>query len=222
MPGTPAEALLSPVTVRARVPITLARANERDSELFTFHGLSDGAEHIACLVPPPAGAAGHDITPEKAPLVRLHSECLTGDVFGSERCDCGPQLDEALARMSTEGGVLLYLRQEGRGIGLYNKMDAYLLQDENFDTYEANRLIGRGADEREYAVAASMLHAMGLKRIRLLTNNPEKVRQLGESGIHVEKVVPTSVHRTEHNVRYLSTKAREGGHTLSVVEGEHA
>ncbi|MGW0711851.1 GTP cyclohydrolase II RibA [Streptomyces sp. NPDC002643] len=202
--------------LRARVDIVLGRAAGRRAELVTFDGLSDGAEHVVCLVPPPPGATtSRAMAPAPAPLVRLHSECLTGDVFGSARCDCGPQLDEALERVAAEGGAVVYLRQEGRGIGLYNKLDAYLLQDQNIDTFEANRRLGRGADERDYADAAAMLLALGLSRIRLLTNNPDKVDQLRTLGIDVEKVVPTGVHVTHENLRYLQAKARLGGHRLT-------
>lgn len=202
-----------PATVRARVGITLDRAGGQAAELVTFTGLPDPGEHIAVVLPE---------TSPGIPLVRVHSECLTGDVFGSARCDCGPQLDESLQLLATEGGVLLYLRQEGRGIGLYNKMDTYLLQDHGKDTFEANRLIGRGADEREYAVAAAMLHTLGVPGIRLLTNNPEKVRQLRDHGIDVVSVLATTVHVTTENARYLEAKARLAGHTLALGEREMA
>ncbi|MGW7006444.1 GTP cyclohydrolase II RibA [Streptomyces sp. NPDC054933] len=213
-PTVPAPAVSAPAAVRARVGVTLDRATSRRAELVTFHGLPDGAEHIACVLPAPAAAAC------PAPLVRLHSECLTGDVFGSARCDCGPQLDEALRRIASEGGAVLYLRQEGRGIGLYNKLDTYLLQDREIDTFEANRRIGRGADERDYSAAAAMLRALDLDRIRLLTNNPDKVAQLRAHGIEVEAVVPTRVHLTTENARYLEAKARLGGHTLTGHQGD--
>lgn len=199
--------------VRARVAITLDRLGGRSAELVTFQGLHSQDEHVACVVPPVG---------DLPPLVRLHSECLTGDLFGSERCDCGPQLDEALTLISQDGGTLLYLRQEGRGIGLYNKLDAYLLQDRGADTFEANRLLGRGDDERDYGSAAAMLHALGQTRIRLLTNNPDKVRQLRERGIEVTEVIPTQVHVTAENARYLAAKAKVSGHTLDSLEGEIA
>jgi GTP cyclohydrolase II len=196
------------VTVRARVPITLYRGGPIPAELVTFAGLSDEGEHVACVVTEPSN---------EVPLVRLHSECLTGDVFGSARCDCGPQLDESLQRIAVEGGLVLYLRQEGRGIGLYNKLDTYLLQDAGLDTFEANRQIGRGADERDYTVAAEMLVALGITGIRLLTNNPDKVRQLGGHGIRVVEAVRTGVHLTRENVGYLRAKAGVAGHTLPMV-----
>jgi GTP cyclohydrolase II len=198
----------APSVVRARVPITLARAGGRRAELVTFRGLPDAGEHLACLLP--QRRAG-------VPLVRLHSECLTGDVFGSTRCDCGPQLDEALRRIADDGGAVLYLRQEGRGIGLYNKLDAYLLQDGDTDTFEANRLLGRGADERDYAMAAAMLRALEMPRIRLVTNNPDKVEQLRSHGIDVVEAVPTGRYLTDENARYLAAKARAAREHSSVV-----
>ena len=194
--------------VRARVPVPLHRRGPVSAELVTFTGLSDAGEHVACVVAGPY---------TDVPLVRVHSECLTGDVFGSARCDCGPQLDEALRKIASEGGVILYLRQEGRGIGLYNKLDTYLLQDDGLDTFEANRRIGRGADERDYTVAAEMLAALGIHRIRLLTNNPDKVRQLGVHGVAVLEAVSTEVHLTPENLDYLRAKAGVGGHTLGLM-----
>ncbi|MFY1675463.1 GTP cyclohydrolase II [Streptomyces sp. WMMC905] len=205
-PRTPA-VLTSPAAVRARVGVTLHRADGQRAELVTFAGLPDVKEHIAIIV----AKASRGV-----PVVRVHSECLTGDVLGSARCDCGPQLDESLRRIATEGGAVLYLRQEGRGIGLYNKLDAYLLQDQGVDTFEANELIGRDADERDYAVAAAMLHALGMDRIRLLTNNPDKVAQLQEHRIDVVSAIPTGVHLTAENTRYLEAKVLRSGHTISV------
>ncbi|MFE7032843.1 GTP cyclohydrolase II [Streptomyces sp. NPDC057621] len=201
---TPRPAVRARVSaVRARVPARLARAAGRTTELITFTGLPDDAEHLTLLAAPWS---------PPTPLVRLHSECLTGDVFGSLRCDCGPQLQESLDLLAQHGGALLYLRQEGRGIGLYNKLDTYLLQDEGTDTFEANRRIGRGADERDYRTAAAMLMALNLPRIRLLTNNPDKARQLTAYGIEVTGTVPTVVHRTPDNTAYLEAKARAGHH----------
>jgi GTP cyclohydrolase II len=151
-----------------------------------------------------------------APLVRPHSECLTGDVFGSERCDCGPQFREALERISATGGLLLYLRQEGRGIGLYTKLDAYALQDRGLDTFEANVTLGRGEDERDYTAAAQMLDALGVRRLALLSNNPDKAAQLTAHGIDVVERVPTAVHLTSSNRRYLAAKAGRGSHALEL------
>jgi GTP cyclohydrolase II len=146
--------------------------------------------------------------------VRLHSECLTGDVFGSQRCDCGPQLREAVERITNHGGYVLYLRQEGRGIGLYEKLDAYALQDRGLDTYDANLALGHQADERDYTSAAQMLHALGANRIGLLSNNPDKSAQLARLGITIARQVPTALHLTGANAAYLATKARRGGHDL--------
>ena len=149
------------------------------------------------------------------PLVRLHSECLTGDVFGSQRCDCGPQLREAVERISDTGGYLLYLRQEGRGIGLYDKLDSYVLQDLGMDTFEANLALGHDEDERDYSAAAQMLVALGVDSLTLLTNNLDKVRQLRSHGIDVANQLPTALHLRRDNERYLRAKAR-GGHTLDL------
>lgn len=168
-------------TVRARVPVALRRGVDCVAEVVTFDHLEDPGEHVAFVIEPPDGAAG-------IPLVRVHSECLTGDLLGCDRCQCGEQLHEAMALIAGRGGVLLYLRQEGRGIGLYNKLDAYVLQDAGYDTFEANRLLGRGEDERTYRVAAQMLFALGLDCVELLTNNPEKVRQLRAEGIGIASV----------------------------------
>ena len=154
------------------------------------------------------------------PLIRPHSECLTGDVFGSQRCDCGAQLREAVERVARAGGYLLYLRQEGRGIGLYSKVDAYLLQDEGLDTYEANLALGHAEDERDYTVAAQMLTALDVPRIALLTNNPDKAAQLTRLGITVTAQVPTAVHLSATNAGYLETKAWRGAHTLYLTHND--
>jgi GTP cyclohydrolase II len=161
-----------------------------------------------------------EIDADKPTLTRLHSQCLTGDVFGSERCDCGPQLREAVERIAEQGGFLLYLRQEGRGIGLYAKLDAYALQDAGLDTYEANVALGRGEDERDYSAAAQMLLALGADRIRLLSNNPDKAVQLAERGIEVTQQIPTGVHMSSANVRYLATKASHTAHTIELPLAE--
>jgi GTP cyclohydrolase II len=174
------------------------------AEVVTFAGLLDGEEHLACIWHPQ----------RSVPLVRVHSECLTGDVLGSLRCDCGPQLHEAIHTLAGEGGVLLYMRQEGRGIGLYNKLDAYLLQDSGVDTFTANKMIGRGEDEREYAAAAQMLIALGIREIHLITNNPGKVEQLRGYGIVLRSVRATEVHANPYNRAYLHAKAEIGRHRL--------
>ena len=145
----------------------------------------------------------------KHPLVRVHSECWTGDVVGSLRCDCGPQLDASLAQVAQEGGAVIYLRQEGRGIGLIEKLKAYNLQDGGMDTYEANEALGHQRDARRFDVAGDMLSAMGWSSIRLLTNNPDKVHDLEKVGIDVVEVVSIVMPANEHNAGYLSAKAAE-------------
>jgi GTP cyclohydrolase II len=195
---------------RVRVPLRFNDGYSVNAELVTFHGLTDGQEHVAVVLGEPA--------PGTLPLVRLHSECLTGDVFGSARCDCGPQLREAVERIGERGGVLLYLRQEGRGIGLYNKLDAYALQDQGLDTYEANAALGLPEDARDYTAAAQMLAALGITDLDLLSNNPDKAEQLRGLGVTVRDRVPTGVFSTAHNVRYLRAKVLHTQHTLPLAE----
>lgn len=197
-----AEACTTRVRHCCQVPILQGRAI---ADLISFEGLSDGREHVALKL-------GPDNSLE--PLVRLHSECLTGDVFGSQRCDCGLQLKEAVERLAEEGGYLLYLRQEGRGIGLYAKIEAYVLQTAGLDTFEANKRLGFDDDERNYRCAAEMLRALGVSKVRLLTNNPDKVRQLVALGIDVVSTVPTGVYVNQHNREYLRAKAEKTSHTF--------
>jgi 3,4-dihydroxy 2-butanone 4-phosphate synthase/GTP cyclohydrolase II len=154
------------------------------------------------------------IDPEKPTLVRVHSECLTGDVFHSQRCDCGPQLDAAMKRISEEGGVLLYLRQEGRGIGLPAKIHAYKLQEQGLDTIEANEKLGFPSDLRDYGMGAQILHDLGVRRIKLLTNNPKKVVGLEGYGLEITEQLPLSLPPNPHNQKYLDTKRTKMGHTL--------
>jgi GTP cyclohydrolase II len=201
-------AVLPPAAIRRRIriPLRFGDGYSTTAAVVSFTGLADAQQHVALELGQP-GAAG-------LPLVRLHSECLTGDVFGSQRCDCGPQLREAVERISRHGGYLLYLRQEGRGIGLYEKLDAYALQDRGLDTYDANLALGHRADERDYTSAAQMLHALGASRIGLLSNNPDKGAQLAGLGITIARQVPTALHLTATNAAYLATKARRGGHDL--------
>ncbi|WP_338684212.1 GTP cyclohydrolase II [Streptomyces acidiscabies] len=194
---------------RVRVPLRFADGYGVDAEIVTFNGLTDGQEHIALVLGDPGAGT---------PLVRLHSECLTGDVFGSARCDCGPQLREAVERIAETGGVLLYLRQEGRGIGLYNKLDAYALQDQGLDTYEANKALGLPEDGRDYTAAAQMLAALGITSLDLLSNNPDKAAQLRALGVAIRDRVPTGVFTTPHNVRYLRAKVLQTSHTLPLAE----
>ncbi|HJF75374.1 MAG TPA: GTP cyclohydrolase II [Brevibacterium linens] len=174
----------------------------------------DGHDHLGVFAgSPDSGADG------PAPLVRLHSECLTGDVFGSHRCDCGEQLDLALDLIAEQGGAVLYLTgHEGRGIGLSNKLRAYALQDQGRDTVDANRDLGFTDDARDYRAAATILRSLGLTRIRLLTNNPAKTSALEELGITVEAVVPLEVAARPENTRYLSTKRERMHHVLSLPE----
>jgi GTP cyclohydrolase II len=202
------------------VPLRFGDGYATTARVITFDGLVDGKEHLALGLGDWQRALKKSAAGGRAPLVRPHSECLTGDVFGSERCDCGPQLREAVERIAEQGGFLLYLRQEGRGIGLYAKLDAYALQDAGLDTYEANVALGRGEDERDYTAAAQMLLALGADRIRLLSNNPDKAIQLEKSGIEVTQRVPTGVHMSPANVRYLATKASHTAHTIELPLAE--
>jgi GTP cyclohydrolase II len=199
--GAPDAGIRTEVTVPLRFPDGYATP----ARVTTFTGLVDGREHVALRLGEPGST----------PLVRPHSECLTGDVFGSQRCDCGPQLREAVERIADAGGYLLYLRQEGRGIGLYDKLDAYALQDTGLDTYEANLALGHAEDERDYTVAVQMLRALGVSTVALLSNNPDKAAQLTDLGVTVTARIPTGVHLSPANASYLSTKARRGDHSLA-------
>lgn len=209
---TPTGVPVATIRTEVALPVTLPDDAVTTARVVTFDGLVDGREHLAIGLGQGASTARGAV-----PLVRLHSECLTGDVFGSRRCDCGPQLDEALGRITAVGGWLLYLRQEGRGIGLYNKLDAYVLQDLGLDTYDANLALGHDADERDYTVAAQMLGALGVAQLMLLGNNPEKRRQLEALGITVCDQVSTGLHLNDNNVRYLTAKATRGRHRLDLA-----
>ncbi len=202
-PATVGEAVRSrraEIVARARLPVP----GLDDTQIVAFRNPADGSEHVALLVGAPGG---------RPPLVRLHSECLTGDVFGSLKCDCGPQLRGALGLIGAAGGgILLYLRQEGRGIGLANKLRAYALQDRGLDTVEANRRLGFADDPRDYGLAAAMLRALGHEQVRLLTNNPAKVRGLEEMGISVVERVAHHMPANPHNADYLATKRKKSGH----------
>jgi GTP cyclohydrolase II len=187
----------APIRIRRRVPLPLSRGGSTQAEIVTFDGL-DQPDDFALVF--------GDLGRQSRPWVRVHSSCVTGDLLGSQRCDCGQQLDAAIAQMQAEGGVLLYLMQEGRGIGLAAKIDAYALQDEGMDTFEANRYLGHRADARNYGMAAEMLLALGVNQIRLLTANPSKAQQLEEYGVQVLEQVPITVAANVHNERYLSAK----------------
>ncbi len=189
------------LATRARLPVDGAE----DAEIAAFR-TPDGDEHVALLIGQPDG---------NPPLVRLHSECLTGDVFGSLKCDCGPQLHAAIRAIAGAGwGILLYLRQEGRGIGLVNKLRAYRLQDQGFDTVDANTRLGFAVDARDFGAAARMLTLLGQNRVRLLTNNPAKVAGLEAHGIAVIERVAHALPPNPHNARYLATKRDRTGHQL--------
>ena len=191
--------------IRSWVDLPIALSGRHvNARIFTFRGLQEGREHITL------GLGSFRRPLGGVPLVRVHSECLTGDVLGSRRCDCGPQLAEALELLDRHGGYLVYLRQEGRGIGLYAKVEAYRLQNQGMDTYEANRALGFREDARDYAAAALMLEALGVRRIDLLTGNPDKVTQLADRGIEIREIRRTGRHETPENVRYLATKQAVG------------
>nr|WP_247682455.1 GTP cyclohydrolase II [Pseudoalteromonas sp. MMG013] len=182
------------------------------AEIVSFSGLQDGQEHVALIF-------NEAESQQSVPLIRMHSECLTGDVFHSSRCDCGEQLNECIETMHKEGGILLYLRQEGRGIGLYNKIDAYVLQSQGMNTYEANNHLGFDDDLRDFSDAVLMLKAMGLSHVKLMTNNPNKLNALRDAGITVDEVVATQAHVKSGNVgnrSYLETKVKHGSHMLDI------
>ncbi len=190
------------LVARARLPV----AASATGELVAFRGADAMQDHVALVIGDRDGSV---------PIVRLHSECFTGDVLGSLKCDCGPQLHTALATMAdAPWGVLLYLRQEGRGIGLVNKLRAYQLQDQGFDTVDANTRLGFPVEARDFGVAAQMLRLMGIERVRLMTNNPEKVARLEAAGIDVAERLPLVLPANPHNADYLATKRRRTGHDL--------
>ncbi|MBM7404907.1 GTP cyclohydrolase II [Sphingomonas sp. JUb134] len=190
------------IATRARLPV----AGAEMAEIVAFRTPESPGEHIALLIGTPNG---------QPPLVRLHSECLTGDALGSLKCDCGPQLDAAIAAIAESGwGILLYLRQEGRGIGLVNKLRAYALQDQGFDTVDANTRLGFAIDARDFRTAGRMLQLLGQRQIRLLTNNPAKVAALEAAGVTVTERVRHALPPNPHNERYLATKRDRTGHQL--------
>ena len=183
-----------------------------DFNIRVFHESDTGLDHVALSM--------GDMTGPDPVLMRVHSECLTGDAFGSIRCDCGPQLDAAMRQISHKGwGVILYLRQEGRGIGLHAKIQAYHLQDKGADTLDANLMLGLPADARNYRIASTMLSALGVSDVCLLSNNPDKAKQLQEYGINVAQRVPLIVGVVKENRDYLKTKAERMGHKID-LDGE--
>jgi GTP cyclohydrolase II len=199
---------LDPVGIRNRVRIPLLDG-EASGLFVSFTGLAPGEEHFAVALGTP--------DPDQ-PLVRVHSECITGDVFASQLCDCGRQLQEAIRRLARDGGYLVYLRQEGRGIGLYAKLDAYELQQRGFDTFEANNHLNYPDDPRDFGCAAAMLRALGVRRARLLTNNPSKVEQLERHGIAIAETIPTGVYVNHHNRAYLQAKIRKHRHLIALAD----
>ncbi len=197
------------IITRARLPVTASE----DAEIVAFRSTADTREHVALIIGDQCG--------DTSPLVRVHSECLTGDILGSLKCDCGPQLDAALHAMAHHArdaggwGALLYLRQEGRGIGLINKLRAYRLQDQGFDTVDANQRLGLPDEARDFPVAARMLELLGARDIRLMTNNPAKVDALTNAGITVSERVQHQLPDNPHNAHYLATKRDRSGHLLT-------
>jgi 3,4-dihydroxy 2-butanone 4-phosphate synthase/GTP cyclohydrolase II len=190
--------------VSARIP-----TEDAEFHLVLYHNNHDDKEHLAVVL--------GDVSGKSDVLVRLHSECFTGDVLGSRRCDCGEQLHYAMQQIALAGeGVLIYLRQEGRGIGLLNKLRAYNLQDQGYDTVEANLLLGHQADERDYTVAARILEDLGVQSVRLLTNNPDKIETLQTLGITVTERVPVEPTVYSENANYLFTKATRMHHLLNL------
>jgi len=200
--------------VDARVCVEVASVAQLPSKfgdfrVFVFSNDQDDKEHLAMVHGDVHGA--HDV------VTRVHSECLTGDVLGSLRCDCRDQLERSLSHVGTlPRGIVLYLRQEGRGIGLTNKIRAYGLQERGLDTVEANLALGFADDMRQYGVAAAMLDTLGVRSIQLMTNNPDKVQKLQREGIVVAQRIPLAIAPNPHNRRYLSTKARRSGHLLEL------
>jgi GTP cyclohydrolase II len=192
------------IAARAQVPLAVAK----DAEVVMFRTEVGGEDHFAVLI----GSA----TDLEVPLVRLHSQCITGDILGSLKCDCGEQLQAAMCLMAENGGgVLIYLAQEGRNIGLLNKMRAYALQDKGLDTVDANHALGFDTDERVFLPAARILDALGIARLRLITNNPDKISQLEKCGINVEERVPLHLASNPHNEKYLATKRHRTGHMIA-------
>lgn len=185
------------------------------AQFHVFRSADGNDDHLAIELGERPSQLAAPMNHQNVPLVRLHSACLTGDIFHSKKCDCGPQLNSAMEAMSQNGhGILLYLAQEGRSIGLTNKLRAYLLQDAGLDTVDANRALGYSDDEREYEIAAAMLRSIGCDQVRLMTNNPNKIAALERVGINVVEQVPLIVGLSQENIEYLKTKANRSGHIL--------
>ena len=198
------EELIIERAVAARIPTDVG-----EFQLCLFTNNQDDKEHLAFVM--------GDVEGKENVLVRVHSECFTGDVLGSRRCDCGDQLHQAMRQIAATGeGVLIYLRQEGRGIGLLDKLRAYNLQDQGYDTVDANLLLGHQADERDYTVAARILENLGIRSIRLLTNNPSKISHLLQLGVRVNERVPVEAAIYADNANYLFTKVQRMEHLLSL------
>lgn|SRR3990167_2626959 len=198
------------VLVTTAATATLPLKNFGDFTMTVFNSLLDGSEHFALMKPP--------AVINRVPLVRIHSECVTGDVLGSCKCDCGAQLEQSLAMLAVEGGVLIYLRQEGRGLGLANKLKAYALQEQGFDTVDANIKLGLPIDNRDYAVAYQILNHFGISILRLLTNNPYKVANLEKYGLKISERISLITTPTVENYTYLKTKQTKLGHLLAIAE----
>ncbi|MBI2786705.1 MAG: 3,4-dihydroxy-2-butanone-4-phosphate synthase [Legionella longbeachae] len=196
------------VLVTAAASTRIPLQNKGDFNMTVFANELDCAEHFALVKPP--------LSANQVPLVRIHSECITGDIFGSCKCDCGKQLEQSLSLIAAEGGVLIYLRQEGRGIGLANKLKAYALQEKGWDTVDANHQLGLPADSRNYAIAYQILKYYGIEAIRLLTNNPTKIAAVDHYGIKVTQRVPLEIEPTKESHRYLKTKKEKMGHLLAI------
>lgn len=196
------------VLVNAAASTRIPLQNKGDFKMTVFANELDQAEHFALVKP--------SLFANRVPLVRIHSECITGDIFGSCKCDCGKQLEQSLSMIAEEGGILIYLRQEGRGIGLANKLKAYALQEQGLDTVDANHQLGLPVDSRDYAIAYQVLKYFGIEAIRLLTNNPSKIAAVDRYGIKVTERVPLEIEPTKESHRYLKTKKERMGHLLAI------
>lgn len=194
------------ISIRDKVFIPLENIN-CEVEFITFNGLEKNKEHFAIIF--------NKINYSNSILVRIHSECITGDLFLSKRCDCGDQLNFSIKQLSEFGGILIYLRQEGRGIGLYEKISAYKLQDEGHDTFKANEILGHKPDERIYNFVPEILTFLGAGSIKLITNNPEKVKCFDGTRINVTEIINTPIFKKESNLEYLKAKQRYG-HSIKI------